>query len=82
MNNIQLIKGTFSKVEAIELMTQLFKVKIQFHENKIGRTHNEEDIKMRESRIKQLQNDLFEARKYIESKGDNIAMESEVILMN
>ncbi|MEO5592434.1 MAG: hypothetical protein ABIR15_02740 [Chitinophagaceae bacterium] len=80
--NIHLIKGSFNSKDAIELITQLINVKIQFHENKIGKTHNEEDIKMRERRIKQLQNDIHNARKYIESKGNSITLESEIDLID
>ncbi len=41
---------------------------IKFQENKINDTSNEEDIKMRENKIKQLQKDLFETRKNIEHR--------------
>ena len=77
---IQLIKGGFSGADATELITELIKVKIKFHENKISKTHNEEDVKMRESRIKQLQNELQEVRKYINAKEGTIKLESEVDL--
>ena len=60
--NLQLIKGRFSKEEGIELLTQMVQVKIRFHEQKISKSHDEADIKMREKRIKQLQQDLQEAR--------------------
>lgn len=78
--NIQLIKGSFNTAEAIELVTQLINVKIQFHENKISKTHSEEDIKMREGRIKQLYKELYDARKHILSQNKNIAMESQIAL--
>ncbi len=80
--NIHLIQGSFNSKDAIELIIRLINVKIQFHENKISKTHNEEDIKMRERRIKQLQNDIHNARKYIDSKGDNITLESEIDLID
>lgn len=76
--NIQLIHGHFDKEDALELLTQLMAVKIRFHENKIMHTHNEEDIKMREMRIKQLQNDLHEVRKQLGKKGDAISLRSEI----
>jgi hypothetical protein len=75
---IQLIKGSFSSSDATELITELIEVKIKFHENKISNTHNEEDVKMRESRIKQLQNDLHEVRKYINGKDANVELVSEI----
>ena len=50
--NIQLIQGQFGGKEAIELITQMIHAKVKFHENIIGNNDNEEDIKMRENRIK------------------------------
>ena len=78
--NIQLIQGSFSAPDATELLTQLIQVKIKFHENKIHHTHHEEDIKMRERRIKQLQNDLQTIRHHIGQKKGMISMESEIAI--
>jgi hypothetical protein len=63
--NIQLLNGHFSSSEAIELLAQFVQVKVRFHENKIEKSQNEEDIKMRETRIKQLQKDFFEAKQQL-----------------
>jgi hypothetical protein len=68
---MEFIKGHFTKQEAIEILTHVIHVKIRFHENKIHSTSNEEDIKMREKRIKQLQKDLYEARIKIEQNQQN-----------
>lgn len=76
--NLQLVKGNFSQTEALDILNELVHVKIRFHENKINRSHNEEDIKMREKRIKQLQNDLHEARQSIFSKGESCCLEAEI----
>lgn len=73
--NIQLIKGSFHANDSIELMSQLIQVKIKFHEQQASNSHNEEDIKMRESRIKELQNELADARKYLSSHGDRVTMD-------
>ena len=73
--NIQLIKGSFHVNDSIELMSKLVQVKIKFHEQQVNKSHNEEDIKMRESRIKQLQNDLAEARKYLLNHSDKVNMD-------
>lgn len=78
--NIQLIKGSFTANEALEIISQMIQVKIRFHENKIGTIKNEEDIKNRESKIKQLQHDLARIRQYIESHGNRIAVQSEISL--
>lgn len=80
--NIPLIKGSYSNAEAVTLITDLINVKIKFHENKICNTQNEEDVKMRERRIKQLQNDLQEIRKYINGNAKNIAIESDIVLVD
>jgi hypothetical protein len=64
--NFQLINGQFNSQEALEIITQLVHVKIRYQENKIQRSSAEEDIKMRESRIKQLQKELYEFKKEIE----------------
>lgn len=78
--NLQLIKGSFTPDEALALLTQLVHVKIKFHESKIESSHNEEDIKMREGRIKQLQHDFYEAKKLILSKGGSCELEAEIKL--
>ncbi|MFN5418020.1 MAG: hypothetical protein ACK5B9_13255 [Flavobacteriia bacterium] len=55
---INLINGMFDGKDAVDLISEMVKVKILFLENKINATSSEEEIKMREKRIKQLQNDL------------------------
>ncbi len=77
---IQLIKGQFNAKEAIELIAQMIHVKIKFHEAQISDASIEEDIKMRENRIKQLQKDLYNARNFIKQQEGNIAIESEIKL--
>lgn len=62
---IQLLKGNFTQSEALDILTQLIHIKIKFHENKIEKSDNEEDIKMRENRIKKLLQDLYEAKQVI-----------------
>lgn len=78
MINIQLFQGQFNKAEALDLITQMTQVKIKYHENKIRTSHNEEDIEMRESRIRQLQKDLHEVRRQLESKDSNLALASQI----
>jgi len=79
---LELIHGQFSKKDAIEIITQMIHVKIKFHESKISNESNQEDSKMRERRIKQLQRDLFEARKYIEQETEKISMQSEIKILS
>jgi hypothetical protein len=76
--NIQLIKGSFDVKEATDIITQMIHVKIKFHENKISNMSNEEDIKFREGRIKQLQKDLYEAVNYFKEMKNKVELFSEI----
>jgi Ni2+-binding GTPase involved in maturation of urease and hydrogenase len=78
--NFQLIKGSFSRQEALELLTKLIEVKIKFHENKIMKHHDEEDVKMREKRIKELQQDLDKVRVLLSEKDQNWVLDSEIAI--
>jgi hypothetical protein len=77
---IHLIDGQFSATEAIAILTQLTEVKIKYHENKIKSSHNEEDIKMRERKIKKLQKELADSREYIQKQTSNITINSTINL--
>ena len=59
---INIIKGKFKPDEALSIITKMIDVKIKFQEEKIKTSDNEEDIKMRENRIKSLQKELYESR--------------------
>lgn len=79
---VTLIQGKFKKGDAVELITQLLHVKIKFHESKIHNSMNEEDVKMRESKIKRLQKELGIARQRIEETiGGDVNIES-IITVN
>lgn len=78
--NIQLILGQFNAKDAIDIITQMIHVKVKYHENKISNTSNEEDIKFCETKIKRLQKDLFEIRKFVEQSGAKINIQSEIHL--
>lgn len=75
---IHLIKGQFSTADAISIITKMIDVKIKFQEGKIESSHNEEDIKMRENRIKALQKELYDSRKLIEGHGETVSLHSEI----
>jgi len=77
---LKLIDGDFSPTETIDIITQLVQVKIKFHEEKVRNSFNEEDIKMRELKIKRLQNNLADARAYIKSGAKNFYIDSEINL--
>ncbi len=77
---LHLIDGQFSATDAIAIITQLTEVKIKYHENKIKSSHNEEDIKMRERKIKNLQKELADSREHIQKQTSNITINSTINL--
>jgi hypothetical protein len=78
MNPLQLIQGSFEKEDVLDLITELVQVKIRYHENKIGRSENEEDIERREGRIRQLQMDLAKLREEFNQQSNRIAIQSNI----
>lgn len=78
--NLQLIKGSFKSSEAIEILSRLIHAKIKFHESKIENSQNEEDIKMRENRIKQLQQEFYETKQAILTKQQTCELESAITI--
>ena len=71
---LQLVTGEFSRIETMDMIIQFFEMRIKFHENKILSSHNEEDIKMREKKIKFLQEELAQAKTYIVNKEEPVAV--------
>lgn len=80
--HVELIHGEFSPKDAIDILTQMVHVKIRFHESKINNQGNQEDTKMRENRIKQLQRELYEARKFIEAQKGGISIKGGIDLIS
>ncbi len=76
--NIQLMHGHFSKADSLDLITQMIHVKIRYHENKIKASSNEEDTKMRETKIKRLQKDLYDLKKLLDAKNDVVSITSQI----
>ncbi|MGE0568515.1 MAG: hypothetical protein AB7O73_11240 [Bacteroidia bacterium] len=72
--DLNLLDGVYSQNDALDLITKLIHVKIQYHENKIQNTQLEEDIKMRENRIIELQKELYDFRKTIHDKKNKIRL--------
>jgi len=77
--NIQLIEGQFNTKEALNLITQMIHVKIKYHENKINNNSSEEDVKYRETKIKNLQKELFELKYYLDNSGNSVQLEANVV---
>ncbi len=75
--NIQLIDGKFNPHEALDIIAQMIQVKIRFHESKIQSSQHAEDIKARENKIKQLQNQLHEARNHVNTES-NVSVAASV----
>ena len=72
------MQGEYSPADTLDLITQMIHVKIKYHEKKMMQHNNEKDTKMRENNIRQLQKDLFEARKKMEKESSNISIESQI----
>ena len=77
---IQLLEGEFSATYGLELIAKMIEVKIKFHESKISKSQQEEDIKSRENKIKALQNSLYDARIYLNSKNENVKIKSSLTI--
>ena len=77
---IQLIEGNFDAKDALDILTKMIHVKIKFQEDKINESSSEEDINMRETRIKRLQKNLFDIRQHIESQTGQVSIQSKIIL--
>lgn len=74
--HLELIKGTFTAHEALELLKEAVNTKIRFYESKIAECQHEEDIKMRERQIKQVQKEYQEAKMTIISTGKHFQIDS------
>ena len=77
---LELLKGSFSKADALDILTKMVHIKIHYHENKIDANQTEEDVKMRENRIKQLQQEFFEARKQLLSGAEQCSLHADVLI--
>ena len=77
---LQLVTGEFSRIETMDMITQFFEMRIKFHENKIISSYNEEDVKMRENKIKFLQGELALSKTYIINKDEPIAVSCTINL--
>jgi hypothetical protein len=73
-----LLDGEFPAAEALKVLAKLFEVKIKFHEEQICKTNSEEDIKMRERKIRDLQRNLAELRDYIKNENGHIKLHSTI----
>lgn len=78
--SMSFIDSKFEKRDAIDIVTRLIHSKIKFHEDRISKLLNEEDIKMRESRIKMLQGELYQMKEFIDKAPGGIHISSSIKL--
>jgi hypothetical protein len=76
--NIHLIEGSFRAEDALELITKMVHIKINYHENKISKNETEEDLKYRESKIKRLQKELFELRTLLDNSPEKLRLNAVI----
>jgi len=75
---VSIINGTYSPKDSLELIAMFIHAKIKFHESKIAQNCSEEDLKMRELRIKELQKLLFELRNSVQHSQTNVGIQCSV----
>lgn len=75
---LTLIEGSFQPQEAVDILTQMIQVKIRHHEAKISASSNEEDVKNREARIKELQYALHTLRNMLRTATGAVQMSAKV----
>jgi uncharacterized membrane protein YgaE (UPF0421/DUF939 family) len=77
---LQLIKGSFELNEAVGLITKLVETKIRYLENKISKHYpmSEEDMKMVEKRIIELQNHLKKLREQILQQNKSVEINATI----
>ncbi len=76
--NVKLIQGSYTPQETVELLHHLIHVKIRFNEDKISQSCSEEDIKMREERIKVLQHELAAVKQRLKNRIDRVELTSTI----
>lgn len=78
--NIELISGTYNSNETLDLVTELVHVKIKYLEKKIESSMSEEEIKVRENRIKNLQREFYDFKQRINQKDGSCKIQSTIQL--
>ncbi|MDB5241309.1 MAG: hypothetical protein JWP57_1934 [Spirosoma sp.] len=78
---LQLINGRFSPHDALAILTKMTHIKVSYQEEQIKASDREEDIKSREKRIKELQQNLQEARTYMAAHGQHsVSLQADIVL--
>jgi len=76
--DIKLIHGRFTPQESLDLISRLIQVKIDFHLEKIHQSSMEEDVKMRESKIKALQLQMNSVREHLHNREQRVDIDSHI----
>jgi len=76
--DIKLIHGRFTPQESLDLISRLIQVKIDFHLEKIHQSSMEEDVKMRESKIKALQLQMNSVREHLHNREQGVDIDSHI----
>ncbi|GAB3895325.1 hypothetical protein GCM10028803_11700 [Larkinella knui] len=79
---LSLMNGHYHSADALDILTQMTHIKVSYQERQIKTSDNEEDVKFREKRIKELQRNLEEARRYIAQYGQpGLSIKAEIVLI-
>ena len=72
---VNLVNGVFYTGDAASIIRGMIEVKLKFHEDKISRLSNMEEIKMREQRIKELQRMQSKIQEWLKAHGEQASLE-------
>ena len=72
---MKLADGIFYSGDAASIIRGMIDVKVKFHEDKISRRSNMEEIKMREQRIKELQRIQSKIQDWLKAHGEQTNLE-------
>ena len=75
---IQLMQGVFNSNDAIEFITKMIQINLKYYEDNIKNDNNEEDIKIREVKIKNLQKELYQLRQKLNSKKILVKVDAKI----
>ncbi|MFM2201064.1 MAG: hypothetical protein RL040_264 [Bacteroidota bacterium] len=72
---VRLADGIFHSGDAASIIRGVIEVKVKFHEDKISRLSDVEEIKMREQRIKELQRMQSHIQDWLKAHGEQTNLE-------
>lgn len=72
---VNLANGVFYSGDAASIIRGMIEVKVKFHEDKISRLSNIEEIEMREQRIKELQRMQSKIQEWLKAHGEQANLE-------